>query len=373
MPNLSPITRIVIAVAVTLLVGATIFFWPNARDVAGQADKLVCDPTPVATPVDGDAPDYSGCTGARAAADPPRTTDSLRGPGSWSGIGTEPFATGTYALARHLLKCNTAGSDCPASIRDVTAIVNINGAVSYKEPTRKSATSWGDYHFFNGFHVVKATLDSDGDLDEITCPATASDANHSDTDLNINYTGPEMLALGIARGRFGDTIFDDEIIIQAYYRDPNELDDDDNAKVRCKVFPTGAIISDHTAISMGMRSGGTTTWTFFAAHHGFREKTVTTQWDSATSVSYGQETWARGGDKDSVYAPFNFVDKVLVKAAAFAPWYESALPTGLQNRTELIRHDPFVINDSVPDDYTSLSACVIEPGTRLCYRANPPF
>ena len=82
------------------------------------------------------------------------------------------------------------------------------------------------------------------------------------------------------------------------------------------------------------------------------------------------EIWARNGDKDSVHAPFNYVDKVMVSlhaSGSLVPWYESVLPTGLQNRSEQIRHDPFVINDSVPDDYTSLSACTIEPGTRLCW------
>ena len=371
MPNLSSITRIVIAVAIATLAGAAIFFWPSARDVTGQGDKPVCDPTPVATPTDGDLPDYSGCSGARGTSEnPDRTTDSQRGPGSWSGIGAEPSSTGTYTLARHLLNCNTAGNDCPTEVGAGAGVWNITGAVSFKEPTRASGTSWGDYHFLNGLHVVKATADSDGDLDEITCPTTASDDNHPDTDLKILYTGPEMLSMGIAHGRFGDTIYRKEIIIQAYYRDPNELDDDDNANVRCKVFPTGAFISDHTAISMGIRSIATTTWRFSAAHHGFSEKTITTQWASATSASYGQEIWARNGDKDAVHAPFNYVDKVLVRprtTGTLVPWYESVLPTVLQNRSEQIRHDPFVINDAVPGDYTSLSACTIEPGTRLCW------
>ena len=50
-----------------------------------------------------------------------------------------------------------------------------------------------------------------------------------------------------------------------------ELDDDDNAKVRCKIFPTGALISDHTAITMGIEGGETPAdWRFYATHHGFR-------------------------------------------------------------------------------------------------------
>ena len=340
----------------------------------------VSGPGPVPTPMAMPTPDPNcrSVPPVRAVTDDPVITSGSTGPGSWSGVGPEsyrPSGAGAddsyFSLARNILKCNTTGNDCPANLANVTGVRHIGGPVSFKEPTRSSGTSWDDYHFFNGLHVVRAGTDSDGDLETITCPTTASDDNHSDTDLTILYTGPEMLALGIAHGRFGDAIYRNEIIIQAFYRDPGELDDNDNAKVRCKIFPTGALISDHTAITMGIEGGETPAdWRFYATHHGFRGRTITTQWASATSVSYGQEIWARNGDKDSVYAPFNYVDKVMVSlhaSGSLVPWYESVLPTGLQNRSEQIRHDPFVINDSVPDDYTSLSACTIEPGTRLCW------
>ena len=341
----------------------------------------VSGPTPVPTPMAVPGAATPGCgnpsTGGGTTDDQRRTDTSTPGPGSWSGVGSESYrpigakANASYfSHASHILKCNTAGVDCPEDIDDVTGLRALAASVSYKESTLASGKSWDDYHYVNSLRVVSATTDADGDLEEITCPNSTSADNHSDTDININYTGPEMLAIGIATGAFGSTTYENEIIIQAYYKDPNQSD-----KVRCKVFPTGATITDHTAIYMGISSDGTAAnWRMFAVHHAFRGRTIKTGWGAATSISSGHEIWARSQDKDSVQAPFNYVDKVIVVPSSSVnavPWYESSLPTGLQNRSEQVRHDPFVVNDAVPDDFTSISACVVEPETRICYAPKP--
>ena len=59
----------------------------------------------------------------RAVTDDPVITSGSTGPGSWSGVGpsrtSRPGAGADdsyFSLARNILKCNTAGNDCPVNL-----------------------------------------------------------------------------------------------------------------------------------------------------------------------------------------------------------------------------------------------------------------
>ena len=308
--------------------------------------------TPVPTPTPDFSPDAHRCLLKPPEKGASGTSDEYTGPpGPGSGISRHYSNSGASGTTRssfnfsdsiHRMNCSATGNNCPSN---PTGIDHIEGNVSARVPRLPEGKSWNDYHYFNRIHVV-----NEGERDVI-CPISSG----------INYTGPEHIAVGFAKGLFGTTIYHNELIVEKYYRDVTNY-----GKVKCEIVGTGRIHNDPSAIFYGIHRSGNV-WQVTAWFGDWVDvATVHTTWRVAPSVVYGQEIWARNGDKHNVLAPLNFIHHVNIKGNnnVLGPWHDTYLQTPLKGRSESIPEAPFSVTDLARDDRTSISSCV--PVNNLC-------
>lgn len=269
----------------------------------------------------------------------PRTDSS----DTTAGKAVNAASSSNFSHAIHVLNCASPGTPCPSTPTGVTAI---SGNVTAREPKLPQGKSWRDYHYFSRMHVVNPAKRN------IICPSTSG----------ISYTGPEHISVGFATGIFGTTVYNNELIVEKYYRDVT-----DNGKVKCEIVATGKFHRDHSAIYFDLSHTANGVWrvngwfgqweTLASAH---------TTWTVAPGLAYGQEIWARNGDKQNVLAPLNFIHKVGIKSGdTLGPWHGEYISSSLNDRSASITQAPLAVNDLVGDDRTSISTCVTN-SSKLC-------
>ena len=282
-----------------------------------------------------------------------------------------PYTAGEYRRAIQNLKCTSSGS-CPADAEGITAI---DGSIMAQLPRKatESRNFWVGYNFFNKMAVSnpsEANVDCslanrDGDLDG------DDDTDEADDILPIvSYTGPESISVGFVTGEFAGKIYKNELVVVARYHD-QELDGEDN-KLRCVVKRTHIQNGQHAGIhtQIGHVSGGWWRvrawfgqWVEIARFH--------TSWEEAPSAAHGQEIWAKNLQFNQVHAPLNQISRVsLTIDGQRLPWYETALPTAFRGRSETLTPGPFGVSDNRGFNHTSITTCVIKPGTNFCYPAD---
>jgi hypothetical protein len=250
--------------------------------------------------------------------------------------------SGSFAFSGQYLECLPK----PCS-RSSTGVQHIYANLSTREPTLKRQLggilprSWDDYHYYNRVHFTYP-----GSV--ITCPS--------------GYKTEETISVGIAKGRIIDEIYDNEVIVEKYYRHPVR-------GVICEASGTGIFPDDPSALlfridwveddDIDSWLGGA--WEIYVWFDGGRDLAlVPTSWDVASSVTYGQELWARNNDLHNVIAPLNFAHHVVIGGAGnpTGPWHEAYLKSPLRGRSDTRADPPFSVTDLAGDDRTSISSCV---------------
>lgn len=253
-----------------------------------------------------------------------------------------------YAHSIHYMDCSVSGTSCSTT---ASGIKQMTANLTTRRPvlgSNRVGSGWSDYHYFNRIQLVHPGK-------EITCP-------------NGHVTG-EFIAVGFAKGRFVNGTYNNEIIVEKYYRDPI-------LGVVCEDESTELFPNDPSALLFELHWNANVddipTWLGGAweikVWLGYWKDlaTVPTSWSLAPSPEYGQEIVARYGDKHNVIAPLNFGHKANIRGVAFSggPWHSAYMPPAFNERSNSRTDAPFSVTDLYLDDRTSISSCV--PVNNLC-------
>lgn len=240
------------------------------------------------------------------------------------------------------MACSSQGNFCSTAASGIKKII-VN--LSTRRPTlasNKVGNSWNDYHYFNKIHLAHPGK-------KITCP-------------NGHITG-EFIAVGFAKGVFVNGTYNNEIIIEQYYRHPT-------LGVVCEDKGTGLFPNDPSALLFDLYwdddvddiiswHGGA--WQIRVWLGYWKDlATIPTSWSLAPSPEYGQEIVARYADTKSVIAPLNIGHKAQIQGVAFGfgPWHHAYIPAGFDSRSNSRTDAPFSVTDLYGGDYTSIASCV---------------
>ena len=278
------------------------------------------------------------------------------------------YATSKIRRAAQSLKCTSSGT-CSSDAEGITAI---DGSIMSQTP-RKPAAGWAGYHNFNNMSVSNpaksaidcSTANRDGDLD-----GTDDDDEADDKLPEVPYTGPESIVVGFVTGDFAGRIYQNELLVAAYYRD-QQLTGQTN-KLRCVLKRTHIQNDQHTGIYVQIGHIGSGWWAVRAWYDEWVEiARFHTSWEEAPAASHGHEIWADNLHFHQVPAPLNQISKVsLTIDGQRLPWYELALPADFRGRSSTLTPSPLAVSDNRGFNYTAMTTCVNKPGTNFCYAAD---
>ena len=278
------------------------------------------------------------------------------------------YATSKIRRAAQSLKCTSSGT-CSSDAEGITAI---DGSIMTQAP-RKPTAGWAGYHNFNNMSVSNpaksaidcSTANRDGDLD-----GTDDDDEADDKLPEVPYTGPESIVVGFVTGDFAGRIYQNELLVAAYYRD-QQLTGQTN-KLRCVLKRTHIQNDQHTGIYVQIGHIGSGWWAVRAWYDEWVEiARFHTSWEEAPAASHGHEIWADNLHFHQVPAPLNQISRVsLTIDGSRLPWYEKALPTDFRRRSQTLVVGTLAVSDNRGFDHTSITTCATKPGTNFCYAAD---
>ena len=278
------------------------------------------------------------------------------------------YATSKIRRAAQSLKCTSSGT-CSSDAGGITAI---DGSIMTQAP-RKPTAGWAGYHNFNNMSVSNpaksaidcSTANRDGDLD-----GTDDDDEADDKLPEVPYTGPESIVVGFVTGDFAGRIYQNELLVAAYYRD-QQLTGQTN-KLRCVLKRTHIQNDQHTGIYVQIGHIGSGWWAVRAWYDEWVEiARFHTSWEEAPAASHGHEIWADNLHFHQVPAPLNQISRVsLTIDGSRLPWYEKALPTDFRRRSQTLVVGTLAVSDNRGFNYTAMTTCVNKPGTNFCNLAD---
>ena len=210
-----------------------------------------------------------------------------------------------------------------------------------------------------------STANRDGDLD-----GTDDDDEADDNLPEVPYTGPESIVVGFVTGDFAGRIYQNELVVAAYYQD-QQLTAETN-KLRCELKRTHIQNGQHTGIYVQVGHIGSGWWAVRAWYDEWVEiARFHTSWEEAPAASHGHEIWADNLHFHKVPAPLNQTSKVsLTIDGQRLPWYELALPADFRGRSSTLTPSPLAVSDNRGFNYTAMTTCVNKPGTNFCNLAD---
>ena len=278
------------------------------------------------------------------------------------------YATSKIRRAAQSLKCTSSGT-CSSDAEGITAI---DGSIMTQAP-RKPTAGWAGYHNFNNMSVSNpaksaidcSTANRDGDLD-----GTDDDDEADDKLTEVPYTGPESIVVGFVTGDFAGRIYQNELLVAAYYHDQQLTGQTNN--LRCVLKRTHIQNDQHKGIYVQIGHIGSGWWAVRAWYDEWVEiARFHTSWEEAPAASHGHEIWADNLHFHQVPAPLNQISRVsLTIDGSRLPWYEKALPTDFRRRSQTLVVGTLAVSDNRGFDHTSITTCATKPGTNFCYAAD---